>query len=111
MNLQEQHHGAVTVIRPDGPLTGSDAEQLEKRFLEVIDESMGRTVLDVSAIPFTDSRGLEALVTINETMARSGQVLRLCGVNETLRQVLDLTDLDSDFEHYEDLSMAVRSFL
>ena len=54
MNLQEQHHGAVTVIRPDGPLTGSDAEQLEKRFLEVIDESMGRAVLDVSTIPFTD---------------------------------------------------------
>jgi anti-anti-sigma factor len=126
MNFHEQTMGAVTVIKPDGPLLGEDADQFRKRILELLASSMGRCVVDASAVAFVDSRGLEALADANEEIARSGHAqglgvpnavycggepLKLCGVTETVRQVLELTELSPRFEFFEDVNAAVRSFL
>jgi anti-anti-sigma factor len=73
--------------------------------------SLGRFVVDMSAVPYLDSKGLEAHVEVTEEMSRSGQALRLCSSNKTVREVLELTDLSSLFDHFEDTNTAVRSFL
>lgn len=111
MDIHEQRHGAVTVLRPQGPLCLADAENFARRMEEVLARSLGRFVVDASAIPYIDSQGLESLVKATEELAQSGRSLRLCGANETLREVLDLTDLADKFEYYEDVNTAVRSFL
>ncbi|MEX0653577.1 MAG: STAS domain-containing protein [Phycisphaeraceae bacterium] len=111
MQIQEEKKGAVTVLRPVGPLTQQDADQFKSRLIAVRDRSMGRFIVDVAGVPYIDSRGLEVLCEANDELARSGQSLKLCAVNETLREVLDLTELASLFEHYEDAHSGVRSFL
>lgn len=111
MDVQEHKHGAVTVVKPMGPITRDDAEQLLDRLLQVQRHSLGRLVLDASSVPFIDSRGLEILLEVNDQLAGSGRALKLCGVSEVVRQVLELTDLASSFEHFEEVNGAVRSFL
>ncbi len=111
MDVHEQQHGAVMVLKPDGPLAGADVEPVKGRLLQTLKENLGRIVLDASAVPFVDSIGLEALVDVTNEMAHSGQALKLCAVNETVRQVLELTGLSPQFEHFEDVNSAVRSFL
>ena len=111
MEIQEQQHGAVTVLKPQGPLIQADAEQFKMAFSAAVGQSLGRLVVDVSAVPFVDSRGLEVLVEANSYLAQSGQAMRLCGANETLREVLDLTGLTSLFEFFTDAHSAARSFL
>lgn len=111
MQIQEQKQGAVTVLRPIGPLTVEDAQGLRSRLMDVRKASMGRFVLDASAMPFIDSRGLEVLIETHDELSRSGQSLKVCGINETVREVLDLTDVASLVEHFEDAGSAVRSFL
>jgi anti-anti-sigma factor len=111
MQIHEQKQGAVTVLRPVGPLVQVDAEQFKQKLLEVRAASMGRFIVDISAVPYADSLGLEALVEVHDELIRSGQSLKLSGVNQTLREVLTLTELSSRFEHFEDNNAAVRSFL
>lgn len=111
MEIDEQKQGAVTVLRPRGPLVEADAPGFASRVRHAIAGSLGRVVLDASSLAFVDSIGLEALVDIAEELADSGLSLRLCGVNETLREVFDLTGTASLFEHHEDATSAVRSFL
>lgn len=111
MKILEQKRGAVTVVKPDGPLVEADAEEFKTRLLRVLKENFGRIVLDASGVPFVDSKGLEALVDVTNEMGQGGQWLKLCAVNRTLRQVLELTGLSSQFEHFEDANSAVRSFL
>ncbi len=111
MEIGQHHHGAVAVLKPDGPLTQEDADRLKNRMLEVRASSLGRLVLDGSAVPYVDSRGLEVLVEVAEEFALSGQALKLCGANEVLREVFELTELASTFEHFVDVNAAVRSFL
>jgi anti-sigma B factor antagonist len=111
MEIQEQIQGAVTVIKPAGPLTQADAEQFRANVLEVAGRSAGRFVIEVSSIAFIDSVGVETLVDLTEKLGESGQALKLCAANDTLREVLDLTGWSDAFEFYDDLNKGVRSFL
>jgi len=110
MQIKEQTQGAVMVLEPDGALIQDDAEQFKNRLTEALAESSGRVVVDLSRVPFVDSRGLEVLVEANDTLADGGRSLKLCGINETLREVLDLTGLAVRFDHYDDTNSALRSF-
>ena len=58
MKINTQNHGAVTVIKPHGPLNQDDADALRDRLVDVSSRSMGRFIIDMTAIPFVDSRGL-----------------------------------------------------
>lgn len=111
MDIEELKQGAVTVLRPKGALTEAEADAFASRIRHAIAATLGRVVLDAGAIPFVDSKGLETLVDIAEELGDSGLSLRLCGLNETLREVLDVTGTSSLFEHHEDATSAVRSFL
>lgn len=111
MEIREQRHGAVTVVKPIGPLVQGDAQIFSQRFNHAVTRSLGRVVLDATAMPFVDSAGLEALVDASEQLGESGQGLKLCGASETLREVLDLTELAAIFEYFQDVGDATRSFL
>ncbi len=111
MEIVEQHQGAVTVVKPNGPLVGEDADEFKNCVSEAFTHSLGRFVIDASGIPFVDSRGLEVLVESAGDLSQSGRTLKLCGVGETVREVLDMTGLDSLFEFYEDVNAGARSFM
>ena len=111
MKINEQRQGAVTVLTPEGPVTEPDVPALKQKLMETLAGSLGRFVVDLSAVPFVDSAALEALLDVTEEMGKSGQVLRLCAANKTVREVLELTDVATQFDHFEDANTAVRSFL
>ena len=111
MEIVEHKHGAVTVVRPVGPLVQPAADDLLSRMLELRTSSLGRLVLDASGISYLDSRGLEVLVEVAEALAQGGQGLKICGAVDVVREVFELTELTSMFEHFVDVNSAVRSFL
>lgn len=109
--ISEQRHGAVAVIKPEGPCTQEQAEALGQATLSKVRPLMGRLVVDLSASAYVDSVGLETLLDLSDEMDKCGQTLRLAGASATVREVLDLTGLTSRFEFHEDVNLAVRSFL
>ena len=111
MEINRQKFGAVMLIQPKGPLTGSDATQLRLEVDEARITCMGRLVLDMEQVSYVDSIGLEALLDISDRMAESGKSLKMCGLNDTVRQVLELTELAVLFEYYEDANTATRSYM
>jgi anti-anti-sigma factor len=111
MEVVEIIKGAVKVLKPRGPLVAADADQFKRAALEASQANLGRFVIDAAGVPYVDSRGLEVLAELGDELNSSGQTLKLCGTNETIREVLDLTELSSLFEYYEDINAAVRSFL
>jgi anti-sigma B factor antagonist len=111
MEILEQTQGAVRVLKPRGPLAAPDADDFKTRATVTATESLGRVLIDASAIPFADSRGLEVLAELSDELGQSGRSLKLCCATDTLREVLELTELAGLFEFYDDVNDAVRSFL
>ena len=111
MEIQEQRQGAVTILKPMGALIEPESRMFKEQALETLGKSMGRVLVDSSAIPFVDSTGVEALVDLTEQLAQSGRALKLCAANETLRKVLEITGWSGSFEYYDDVNSGIRSFL
>ncbi len=112
MRIETNRHGAVTVIQPSGPvITEEDATQLRTESFEVLGNTLGRFIMDVTEMTFVDSFGLEALVDITDELSAGGQSLKLCGISDTLREIMAITDITSKFQQFEDVQTAVRSFL
>ena len=111
MEIQQQSQGAVTVLKPVGPLVAQDADLFRGRAMEAAKGALGRLVLDASAMPYLDSRGIEVLMDVTDELSGGGRVLKLCGLNATVKEVLDLTGTAESFEYFNDLTAAVRSFL
>ncbi len=110
MRVTEYQHGAVTVVKPEGSLSEDDAIAFASTLRDTVSRSLGRVVVDASTMHFVDSKGLEALLDIADELADAGSSLKLCALNDTVRDVLDITGIASHFEHYEDAPSAVRSF-
>lgn len=110
MKIEERRHGAVLIVRPDGPVAGDDADAFTGAVLDQISTQAGRLVIDASAIAFIDSRGLESLVTLGERVSSTGRTLKLSGLNDTVREVFELTEVADLFEYYETAGAAARSF-
>lgn len=111
MRIDEQVRGAVTFLRPDGAIAQHDAQVFRTKLIDATRRSMGRCVVDASAVPFMDSTALEALLEATEQLGSAGRVLKLCGLNETVRECLELTGLAARFDIYADGVSAARSFL
>lgn len=111
MEFDENKLGAVIVFKPNGALTGADAEVFTTRFETTIGNAMGKCVLDAGEISYVDSRGLEALLDISDILADLGRSLKISHVNDTLRETFDLTRTAAAFEYYDDINAAVRSYL
>jgi stage II sporulation protein AA (anti-sigma F factor antagonist) len=111
VEIQLQRQGAVTVIKPVGALITTDAEAFRAKAVEAARTALGRVVCDASAVPFVDSRGIEALLDVSDELAAGGRALKLCAANPTVREVLELTGVADAFEYFPDAPAAVRSFL
>ena len=107
----EQQHGAVVVMKPEGPLIQEQAEALGHAALNKAQAMLGRLVVDLSNAPYIDSVGLETLLDLADVLEGCGQTLRLAAVSQTITEVLDLTGIISRFEYHDDANLAVRSFL
>lgn len=111
METLETAHGAILVLKPIGPLVEADAAAFRTQALDAASRSLGRMVLDASAVPFLDSSGVEALLDITEKLGEGGRSLKMCSTTNTVRDVLELTGWISAFELCADVPMAVREFL
>src|SRR3954468_17616613 len=111
MEVQEQKQGAVTILKPIGALIDAEAKLFKEQAMETVAKSMGRVMIDASAIPFVDSSGVEALVDLTDQLSQSGRALKLCAANDTLKEVLNLVGWSHAFEYFGDVNSGVRSFL
>ena len=70
MKIVEKQQGAVIVLKPEGPLIESAVLEFKQRVLKTLAQSMGRFIVDMSAVPYVDSAGLEGLVFVSEELAK-----------------------------------------
>ena len=73
-------------------LIDAEAKLFKEQAMDTVAKSMGRVMIDASAIPFVDSSGIEALVDLTDQLSQSGRALKLCAANDTLKEVLNLVD-------------------
>lgn len=111
MVIRQDKFGTVTAVAPAGPITDEDGRQFAETVTQHLAAPNPRLVISMSDVPFMDSCGLEMLLEIIRELRGRGLPLKLAELTPTCREILDLTELLGEFEIYDTVEDAVRSFL
>lgn len=106
MRIEEERKGSVIVLRPHGPVAGADVEQFRVQLARALGGDNTGAMVDLARVQYLDSQALEALVDAAEKCIRSQWTLALCGADETVREVLVLTGLDTLFQQFPSVEAA-----
>lgn len=99
----------VKVIPISGMLDSVNGVQLRRMVDEALKAGSRTILLDCTAVEFMDSSGLGALVmALKQTRLMNGQLL-LCGINDQLKMLLELTDMNGVFEVFADRQACEQS--
>ena len=111
MQVIVSQEGAVSVIKPIGPVIVGELEELESNLLKLTQNWTKRVVINMNDVTFIDSAGLELLLRYQMQLNSHGLTVKLCSLNEMTQKIFDLTQSVRNFETFSDTSTAVRSFL
>jgi len=111
MQVIVSQKGAVSVVKPMGPVIAGELAELENELLKLTRNWTKRVVINLTDVPFIDSAGLELMLRYQMQLNSHGLKLKLSSLNEMTQKIFDLTQLSKNFEMFPDTSTAVRSFL
>jgi anti-sigma B factor antagonist len=96
LKVRAQKLGHITVLRMQGQIVAGETDTLRHA---VADEyNTGVLILDLARVSRIDAHGLGVLLDLRQSLHAKGIELRLMKVTKLVRQVLEITKLDSVFE-------------
>jgi len=91
MNTTFDSVDGALLAQPGGRIDSNTAGQFEQELLTRIEAGEARVVLDFSALDYISSAGLRVvLMAAKRTQAAQG-ALALCGLNESIREVFEIS--------------------
>ena len=109
--IERSRQGAITVIGSDDPLTADHVADAAAALQDCFGDGPPMAILDMARIPLLDSAGLELLLNAHDSFAERGGAFKLAGANPLCQDILSVTGVADELEVYDELTLAVRSFL
>lgn len=111
MKATTRNVDGVQVIELQGKITiGAGDTQLRELILKSLDEGQKNLLLDMGEVTALDSSGIGELVGAYTTATNRGGKLKLLHLPTKISNLLQVTQLITVFEVYEDEKQAVGSF-
>ncbi len=97
MQIEKEQVGDAYVVTVHGRLDGIYSSAFANQVGELITGTTPKLLIDFSDIDFVTSAGLRALLLLVKKAKASGSVFALCGVNEQVLEVLDISGFTAMF--------------
>jgi anti-sigma B factor antagonist len=110
LKVETRQVNGITVVSCHGRIVlGEEAAGLRETLKKVLTSSR-QIVLNLSEVNYIDSGGLGTLVGVYSSARSGGADIKLCGLGQRLRDVLQITKLVTVFEVYDTEQDALASF-
>jgi len=107
LRIEARAEGDARVLSIAGELVESDCGDFAERLKREIGPGASRAVLDLKALGYVSSAGLNALVAVHEELGKSGCRLILAGANRKIRRLLNLNPTARLIENADDVADAL----
>jgi anti-anti-sigma factor len=97
MDIRDERVGDVCVVTAEGRLDGIYSSAFANHVGGLIVGPNPKILIDFTDIDFVTSAGLRAVLLLMRKAKASGGVFALCGINEQVREVLDVSGLAEMF--------------
>ena len=110
LKIETRQADGVTIMCCQGRIVfGEEAAALRENLKRVL-SSTRQIVLNLAAVTYIDSGGLGTLVGVYSSARASGADIKLTGLGQRLRDVLQITKLVTVFEVYDTEQEAIATF-
>jgi anti-sigma B factor antagonist len=109
LKIESLNIGSNIVLTLKESLTYQNCEELEAMFDHFIKQNKQRIILDLKGVPYLDSRALELLLKMNDTLKNRTGSLRVFGLNSVCHDTLIATRLIHVFHIYPDIQAALSA--
>ncbi len=99
----------IKILEPTGRLDASRAQQFRREVDEVINTNPQLLLIDLKEVPFVDSSGIGALVSIFKAVRAANGDVALCSLAEGVRLLFRLTRLEKVFDIYDDRAAFMKA--
>src|SRR4029077_12375583 len=110
LSLETRNRGDVMVVHCQGRIVYRDEAAALSRLVAEILENGGKVVLDLSGVSSIDSAGIGELAFLHTTAQSQNPDLKCASPSPLVRELLDLTNLDSVLEIHPSLGEALAAF-
>jgi anti-anti-sigma factor len=109
MELKVTRQGPVAIVHPAAQVDGRAAFQFEQDILELLQDGTKYVVVDFAAVTLFASAGIRVLILMLHKLDARDGALVLCGLNQYVRNVLDVSGLTGQFTIVGTIADAVRA--
>jgi len=110
MHFTTDQRKTKTIFRlKEERLDSRNAGQLKAEFLILAQPGTNAIIVDLSEVQHVDSAGLSALLLGQRQMRLNGGELRLAGLNESIRSLLEITQLNRMFPIFATVPEAINA--
>jgi len=95
MEIQTTEMVGVRVLAVSGHLDTNTSPDAEETINGLIDGGADKLLIDFAALEYISSAGLRILLATAKKLKASGGDLRICGLNETVQEVFDISGFSS----------------
>lgn len=111
MKINVRQKDGVTIVAPAGKITiGVGDVALRDAVSEALTAGSKKILLDMGGVTLIDSSGVGELVSSYTTATNRGGKLKLLNLPSKVADILQITQLISVFEIYDDEAEAIASF-
>ncbi len=107
MNLPTEVFGNVVVVHAPEELGGDQRDAFASHLAGM---DRGNVVLDLDNTETLDSKGLDAILEVQERLHARGGGVKLATTNPMNRKIFEITRLDQQLEMFDSVVDAVKSF-
>ncbi|MDP2342355.1 MAG: STAS domain-containing protein [Deltaproteobacteria bacterium] len=110
LTLETKEAGGVVVVALIGSLDTQTSAAAMERLHALVGPSGTRMLLDCSALAYVSSAGLRVFLTTTKKLTAAGGALRMCGLNETVKEVFEISGFHTIFKVFPTEAEALTGF-
>jgi anti-sigma B factor antagonist len=110
LKMDTRELNGVTVVACHGRIMFGEEATALREYLKQVLAVNSKVVINLSDVSYIDSGGLGTLVGVYAPARTAGADVKLCGLGQRLRDVLQVTKLVTVFEAYDTEQEAIAAF-
>jgi anti-sigma B factor antagonist len=93
MDIEVTESSGVTVVAPRGDIDMATVDEVKRTLAGLMSRGQPRLLIDLSGVGYIDSSGMGALVSAMKQARAAGGDLKLCGLQDEVRSIFEVTRL------------------
>ena len=110
MQISSETQDSITIVRLDGNLDTNTSTEAQDYLNKAIDAGAAKVVVSFEKVDFVSSAGLRVLLATAKRLGGSGGSLRVCGLNETVNEVFEISGFSTILNVFPSETGALSGF-